>query len=379
MTTVGVIGAGQLGLMLGAAGAKLGLDFVFLDPTGDPPAAAVGEVIESAFDDDEGLRALAERADVVTYEFENVPVEAAQRLADHVPLYPPLAALRDAQDRLSEKRLFEALDVPVAPWRPVDSGDDAESAARALGFPFRLKTRRLGYDGKGQVLVREGDDPRAAWERLGRPAVAERQVAFRREVSIIGARARNGETAIFPLVENRHGEGILRVSTAPLAAPELERSAAGYLRRLMEHLDYVGVLTLELFDTDAGLLANEFAPRVHNSGHWTIEGAATSQFESHLRAVLGLPLGDTGPVGHAAMINLIGEIPAERARLESAGFRLHDYGKISRPGRKLGHLTTVAGSAAERDRRLSDALKIIENRADRRIPAPRPGNRDRSI
>lgn len=159
----------------------------------------------------------------------------------------------------------------------------------------------------------------------------------------------------------------------------LERSAAGYLRRLMEHLDYVGVLTLELFDTDAGLLANEFAPRVHNSGHWTIEGAATSQFESHLRAVLGLPLGDTGPVGHAAMINLIGEIPAERARLESAGFRLHDYGKISRPGRKLGHLTTVAGSAAERDRRLSDALKIIENRADRRIPAPRPGNRDRSI
>ncbi|HZD52175.1 MAG TPA: 5-(carboxyamino)imidazole ribonucleotide synthase [Woeseiaceae bacterium] len=362
MTTIGVIGAGQLGLMLGEAGRKLGLEFVFLDPKPDSPAAAVGEVIVEPFESEQGLLRLAERADVVTYEFENVPVAAAGRIAGTRPLFPPPAALQAAQDRLHEKRLFESLGISVAPYRPVGSEEDLADAVRTLGAPLRLKTRVLGYDGKGQVPVPDPGDVPDAWRRLGGlPAIAEREVAFQREISVIGARRRNGEIALFPLIENRHRHGILLVSTAPLEDPELARTAAACLRRLMERLSYVGVLALELFELDGRLLANEFAPRVHNSGHWTIEGARTSQFESHLRAILDLPLGDTGALGHAAMINLIGEIPAACRAGQPAGFTLHDYGKIARPGRKLGHLTTVAGSAAERGRRVSDALKIIEN------------------
>jgi 5-(carboxyamino)imidazole ribonucleotide synthase len=362
MTTVGVIGAGQLGLMLGAAGRRLGIELVFLDPSADPPAAAVGEVIRSRFDHPRALAELARRADVVTYEFENVPVAAVRRIAAEVPVYPPLEALGEAQDRLAEKRLFESLGIPVAPWRPVASAEDVARAADELGLPLILKTRTLGYDGKGQVRLERPADVAGGWDRLGRhPAIAERQLAFSREVSVIGARRRDGATAVWPLVENRHRGGILRVSTAPVEAPELERTGAQYLERLLERLDYVGVLALELFEVDGALLANEFAPRVHNSGHWTIEGAVTSQFENHLRAVLDLSLGDTAPTGHAAMINLIGTLPAGLGSLESAGFRLHDYGKMARPGRKLGHVTTVARSPAERDRRLSEALKIIEN------------------
>ncbi len=362
MTTVGIIGAGQLGLMLGEAARGLGLELVFLDPGGEPPAAAVGPVIRAAYDDPRALQELAARADVVTYEFENVPVGAAERVAAEVPVYPPVAALGHAQDRLQEKRLFESLDIPIAPWRPVDSAGDVARAAAELGLPLILKTRRLGYDGKGQVAIERDADAGGAWERLGRqPAVAERRIAFRREASIIGVRRRDGATAFWPLIENRHAGGILRVSTAPLEAPGLEAEARRHVGRLLEALDYVGVLALELFEIDGALLANEFAPRVHNSGHWTIEGAATSQFENHLRAILDLPLGDTAPTGHSAMINLIGTVPAAVSRLDAAGFRLHDYAKMARPGRKLGHLTTVAGSAAERDRRLSDALKLIEN------------------
>jgi 5-(carboxyamino)imidazole ribonucleotide synthase len=362
VTTVGIIGAGQLGLMLGEAARRLNLGLVFLDPGAEPPAAAVGPVIRAAYDDPRALHELAERADVVTYEFENVPVGAAQRVAEQVSVHPPVAALGRAQDRLEEKRLFESLDIPVAPWRPVDSAEDVTQAAAELGLPLILKTRRLGYDGKGQVGIDHDEDVAGAWERLGgKPAVAERRIAFRREASIIGARRSDGATALWPLIENRHAGGILRVSKAPLEAPGLEAEAARHLRRLLEALDYVGVLALELFEVDGTLLANEFAPRVHNSGHWTIEGAVTSQFENHLRAILDMPLGDTAPTGHSAMINLIGTVPAAASRLDSAGFRLHDYAKIARPGRKLGHLTTVAGSAAERDRRLSDALKLIEN------------------
>lgn len=363
MTTVGVIGAGQLGLMLGEAGRALGVELVFLDPAVDPPAAAVGEVIRAPFDDAEALEALARRADVVTYEFENVPVAAARRVAARVPVRPPVAALAEAQDRLAEKRLFESLDIPVPAWRSIAADEDVVRAADELGLPLVLKTRRLGYDGKGQLRLERAADVAGAFERLGRqPAIAERKIAFARELSIIGARRRDGTTAVWPLVENRHEGGILRVSKAPVEAPALAAVATGYLDRLLERLEYVGVLALELFeDADGNLLANEFAPRVHNSGHWTIEGARTGQFENHLRAVLDLPLGDTAATGHAAMVNLVGRLPAAAARLESAGFRLHDYGKMARPGRKLGHLTTVAPSAAERDRRLSEALKIIEN------------------
>ena len=362
MTTVGIIGGGQLGLMLGFAGRPLGLDFLFLEPAAAPPAAAAGEVIQGAFDSEDALAALAERADVVTYEFENVPVTAVEWLAGRLPALPPAKALRRAQDRLLEKQLFEALGIPVPPYRAVDSAGALGEAVDAIGLPLVLKTRRWGYDGKGQAVLRTGDDVESAWQRLGdKPLIAEAFVEFDRELSVIGARRADGETAVWPLVENRHREGILRVSKAPVEDERAVAEAGRYLRALLERLDYVGVLALELFQAGPRLLANEFAPRVHNSGHWTIEGAATSQFENHLRAVLGLPLGPTHALGHAGMVNLVGGLPARPADLERAGFRLHDYGKMARPGRKLGHATTVADSAADRDRRLSEALEIIEN------------------
>lgn len=362
MTTVGVVGGGQLGRMLGFAGRPLGLHFLFLEPSAAPPAAAAGELIEGAFDGEEALAALAERADVVTYEFENVPVTAVEWLAARVPTFPPAEALRRAQDRLLEKELFEALGIPVPPWRGVDSAASLDEAVDAIGLPLVLKTRRWGYDGKGQAVLRTPDEVESAWQRLGdKPLVAEAFVKFDRELSVIGARRADGETAVYPLVENRHREGILRISKAPVEDSKAAAAAGRYLLALLERLDYVGVMALELFQAGPRLLANEFAPRVHNSGHWTIEGSATSQFENHLRALLGLPLGPTRALGHAGMVNLIGSLPASPAELERAGFRLHDYGKMARPGRKLGHATTVAGSAAARDRRLSEALEIIEN------------------
>ncbi|HEX2139731.1 MAG TPA: 5-(carboxyamino)imidazole ribonucleotide synthase [Woeseiaceae bacterium] len=362
MTTVGVIGGGQLGRMLGFAGRPLDIEFLFLDPKTGSPAAAAGAVIEGDFDNEEALAALARRADVVTYEFENVPVTAVEWLSQKVPVFPGGQALMSAQDRLREKELFESLGIPVPGYRSVDSEQSLTAAIESIGLPLVLKTRRWGYDGKGQAVLRTPDDVEPAWQQLGaRPLIAEAFVEFTRELSVIGARRADGDWAMYPLIENRHREGILRVSKAPVEDRELAATARGYLEALLERLDYVGVLALELFDTGGRLLANEFAPRVHNSGHWTIEGAATSQFENHLRAILGLPLGDTRALGQAGMVNLIGALPGRPAELERAGFQLHDYGKMARPGRKLGHATTVAESAAERDRRLSEALKIIEN------------------
>ncbi len=362
MTTVGIIGGGQLGQMLGFAGRALDLDFVFLEPQPNPPAAAAGTVIQGAFDSEEALATLAGRADVVTYEFENVPVSAVEWLAGRMPTLPPAEALRHAQDRLHEKELFEALDIPVPPYRAVDSEASLTTAVEAIGLPLVLKTRRWGYDGKGQAVLRTEADLEPAWRQLGdKPLLAEAFVEFERELSVIGARRADGETAVYPLVENRHREGILRVSKAPVEDDDANAAARRYLLALLGRLDYVGVLALELFQAGGRLLANEFAPRVHNSGHWTIEGAATSQFENHLRAVLGLPLGPTRALGHAAMVNLIGTFPERGRELERAGFRLHDYGKMARPGRKLGHATTVAESAGDRDRRVSEALAIIED------------------
>ena len=263
-------------------------------------------------------------------------------------MYPPPDALQHAQDRLHEKQLFERLDIPLPGYHAIDTRDDLDSAIRALGVPLVVKTRRLGYDGKGQHVVREKRDADAAWNALGGSAlIAEEWVPFDYEVSCIGVRSAAGETRIYPLCRNAHDQGILRQTVAPVDEPQLAELAATYVRRLLEYLDYVGVLALELFVRDAALLANEFAPRVHNSGHWTIEGALTSQFENHLRAVSNLPLGPTDARGHAGMINLIGTIPDSARTLENG--TLHDYGKSARPGRKLGHITVVAETAQQRD------------------------------
>ena len=345
---IGIIGAGQLGQMLGFAARELNVEVRFVDPSEDPPAAACGKVIQSDFDNPVALIALADTCDIVTYEFENVPVAALQHLDGIVAVYPPAAALRQSQDRLDEKKLFDELEIPLPGYRAVTTRDDMQVAADELGLPMVLKTRRLGYDGKGQFVARTEDDLDDAWEALGGQAlIAEQWVSFDYEVSCIGVRSVGGEVAIYPLSQNVHVDGILRTSRSPVAGPELATKATTYMRRLLDHLDYVGVLALELFVTGGNLLANEFAPRVHNSGHWTIEGSETSQFENHLRAIMNLPLGSTASKGHAGMINLIGEISAS-TRAQDVG-ELHDYGKTPREGRKLGHITVVADSAEQRD------------------------------
>jgi 5-(carboxyamino)imidazole ribonucleotide synthase len=358
---IGIIGAGQLGQMLGFAAQDLGIECRFVDPGESPPASDAGEVIQRPFDDPEALATLAADCDVVTYEFENVPVEALLQISERVPIFPPPAALRHAQDRLAEKRLFDKLDIPLPKYRAVDSVDDLRAAVNEIGLPLVVKTRRLGYDGKGQIIVRSADDVQAAWQSIGLQAlIAEEWVPFDYEVSAIGVRSRSGEIAVYPLTQNEHSDGILHVSRAPADAPGLTALAGKYLHDLLTHLDYVGVLALELFVTGDRLLANEFAPRVHNSGHWTIEGAETSQFANHLLAISDQSLGPTACRDHAGMLNLIGNIPEAARRLPGGNCWLHDYGKTPRAGRKLGHITVVAASAEERDRRLQAIIEALD-------------------
>ena len=357
---IGIIGAGQLGQMLALAGYPFALRFLFLDASADAPGAQVGPIITGAFDDPTSLERLAAETDVVTYEFENVPVSALQAVAKTRPCNPPVEALRVSQDRLLEKELFGRLGVPTPPFRAVDSLADLRAAVAAIGLPAVLKTRRLGYDGRGQRYLRKSADVDAAWEAIGGvPLILEGFVDFDREVSIIGARSTRGETRCYPLCGNTHREGILRVTLAPATNARLQKAAERHLRRVMDHFGYAGVLTIEFFVQRGRLVANEMAPRVHNSGHWTIEGAVTSQFENHLRAILGMPLGDTKPVGHAAMVNFIGTMPERDRVLALPGVHHHDYGKSPRAGRKLGHATIVARTAAERDRTLRRLLRLV--------------------
>ncbi len=345
---IGIIGAGQLGQMLGYAARDLGHSCFFLDPSERPPAAKAGPVIQARFDDRVALTVLADKCDVLTYEFENVPVEALNDIADLKPIFPPPDSLRRAQDRLAEKRLFESLNIPLPDYLAINSPEDLQQAIGSIGLPLVVKTRRLGYDGKGQFVLRNAEQFDAAWQELGgRDLIAEQWVPFDFEVSAIGVRNTNSETATYCLTRNEHADGILRISRAPVDDTALTEQADKHMQGLLEHLDYVGVLALELFVVNGKLLANEFAPRVHNSGHWTIEGATTSQFANHILAITGEPLGSTSSNGHAGTINLIGQIP-EAARHGHRGW-LHDYGKTPRPGRKLGHITVVADSPEGRD------------------------------
>jgi 5-(carboxyamino)imidazole ribonucleotide synthase len=361
---VGILGGGQLGRMLALAGYPLGLRFRLLDPSPESPGGHLAELQVAAYDDPVALERFAEGLAVATYEFENVPEIAARTLGARLPVYPPALALETAQDRLAEKQMFEWLQIPLARYANIEDRADLERAGAHAGFPAILKTRRFGYDGKGQAVVQDANGLAAAWDALGRvPCVLEERVTLRRELSILAVRGRDGATACYPLVQNSHRDGILRVSVAP--APDiasLQATADAYVGRILESLEYVGLLALEMFVDDANgtLLANEIAPRVHNSGHWTIEGAETSQFENHLRAILGLPLGSTAPRGHSAMINLIGTAPASDAFLAIPGAHLHLYGKAERPGRKLGHVTVTADTAAGRDDLLSRVLAITD-------------------
>ena len=360
MTTLGIIGGGQLGQMLGFAAAPLGVECVFLDPSAEPPAQSAGDVLSFAFDDPKGLLELANRAQVLTYEFENVPVDALRELPDSAVVYPPAAALESAQDRLREKTLFQTLGIPTADFRNAETAAELRDAAETLGLPLVLKTRRFGYDGKGQAVIRESRQLDTAWQDLGSvPLIAERLIDFDYEVSAIGARSVAGDIVSYPLSENHHSEGILRTSLAPAGTTALTELAADYHARLVRHLDYVGVLVLELFVVGNELMANEFAPRVHNSGHWSIEGAATSQFENHVRAVLDMGLQDPLVKRFSAMKNLIGTLPASLADIRRQGFHVHEYGKSERPGRKLGHITLVGDTVAERDEKLEQLESLL--------------------
>jgi 5-(carboxyamino)imidazole ribonucleotide synthase len=347
---VGIVGGGQLGRMLGLAGLPLGCSFTFLDPSSAAGAGAVGRLLVAGYDDEAGLAELASTCDVVTYEFENVPADAARRVERSVPVYPPPRALELIQDRLTEKELFDSCGLAVAPYRAATGHEELAAAFDVVGAPAIVKTRREGYDGKGQLVVRTHSDLEDIDEAMrAKDLLVERMVDLRRELSIIAVRGKDGEVTTYPLVENLHHEGILRVSRAPApGTDDVGDLAEKAIRSVMDELDYVGVLTMELFETQAGeLLGNEMAPRVHNSGHWTIEGAETSQFENHIRAVTGRPLGSTAARGHSAMVNLIGQVPDPMGVLGVPGAHLHLYDKEPRAGRKLGHITVRSDSAAE--------------------------------
>jgi 5-(carboxyamino)imidazole ribonucleotide synthase len=359
MTTVGILGGGQLARMLALSGAPLGLRFLVMDSSPEACAAQFAPMVVGDYRDEAALAEFASRIDVATFDFENVPAESARWLSDRVPVFPSPRALATAQDRLAEKTQFVELGIPVPDFAPVATRAELDAAVARIGTPCVLKTRRLGYDGKGQFRLRAEGDVAAAWEALGAQAakvglILEAFVPFERELSVVAVRGRDGDFRTWPLTENWHVDGVLSASLAPAAVEAaLEARAIAHARVLAEALDYVGVFALELFCRDGELLANELAPRVHNSGHWTIEGSETSQFQNHLRAVLGLPLGDTRMVGRACMLNWIGAMPDPAPILREAGGHWHDYGKAPRAGRKVGHATLRAESADE----LADALR----------------------
>jgi 5-(carboxyamino)imidazole ribonucleotide synthase len=360
--TIGIVGAGQLGRMMALGGYPLGLDFLFLDRDAKSPGGQVGPILAGELTDRALLSELSRRCEVLTFDWENIPVEALEGLPGKARIAPPLRALAAAQDRLTEKRTFELLGIATTRYAPVDSRASLDLAVKSIGLPGVLKTRRMGYDGKGQFVLRTPADVDAAWEALGKvPLLYENLVPFDAEVSVIAVRGADGDIAFYPLNLNVHREGILRLTRAPYGNAALTRQAQRAARKLLEHFKYVGVLTIEFFVKRGRLVANEMAPRVHNSGHWTIEGADTSQFENHVRAIAGLPLGSTRARGHSAMINLVGEMPTRDPLLAQPALHWHDYGKTARPGRKLGHLTICETSAQTRNRR---ALKVL-SRVDR--------------
>lgn len=365
---IGILGGGQLGRMLALAGYPLGMSCRFLDPSPVACAASLGDLFVGDYEDYELVRGFASGVDIVTYEFENVPVATAEALATTHPVFPPPQALSVAQDRLIEKQFFQQLNILTPAFLPITSRADLDTALAQIGLPAVVKTRRFGYDGKGQYVLHTPSECEHVWEQLGRvPLIFEQFVPFERELSLLSVRSHTGETAFYPLIENEHRMGILHCSIAPAPqqTPQLQAMAESYGRRLLDAMNYVGVLALELFQVNpehcqgTTLLANEMAPRVHNSGHWTIEGAETSQFSNHLRAIAGLPLGSTNPLGPCAMVNIIGSAPDPSVLLAIAGAQLHLYQKAPRPGRKLGHVTLRAPDMATIQRRIALVRSVL--------------------
>ena len=359
---VGILGGGQLGRMIALAGYPLGITTTVLEPASESSAAQVCARIQGDFDDYRALYQLASVSDVITYEFENVPVESVRWLAERLPTYPSAEALETAQDRILEKQFFANLEIPVPPFAAVDIRDDFDTALERIGLPAVLKTRRFGYDGKGQEVLRTVADAERAWEHLGgRPLILEGFVAFDRELSLIAVRSTVGEIICYPLVQNTHEAGMLRLTLAPAPnlSPGLQQEAERYAKLTLQRLNYVGVLAIEFFESKGRLSVNEMAPRVHNSGHWSIEGSETSQFENHIRAILGWKLGATTCRGVSAMWNLIGDVPHAGQIVTVNGAKLHLYGKSSRPNRKVGHITICGVDESERDERLIRLREVM--------------------
>ena len=380
LVRVGILGGGQLARMLALAGAPLGAKFLMLDTDANACGGQVAALMHADYRDHDALARFANQVDFATFDFENVPADSAHWLAERIPVYPNPRALAVAQDRLAEKTLFQSLGIGTPAFRAVDTLAELRAAVSEIGVPSILKTRRLGYDGKGQYRLRNVEDVDAAWVALsgGRNSaslILESFVRFQRELSVIAVRSRSGEFRHWPLTRNWHHEGVLSLSLAPASVTDtMTAEALNYAKAVADQLDYVGVFALELFEVDGRLLANEMAPRVHNSGHWTIEGAECSQFENHLRAVMGLPLGDTAARGYSAMLNWIGDLPDEQAALAIPGVHWHDYGKSSRPGRKVGHATVCGhdpdqlqsrlqrlGVALDRETQVAPALGVMRS------------------
>lgn len=343
---LGILGGGQLARMLALAAYPLGIQTLCLDPSPEACASQVAPVITADWHDETALQKLVSAVDVITYETENIPLACAHFAAKTQTLSPSAEVLRIAQDRLQEKTFFQSLHIPTPQFASISSADELHTAAQRLGFPAVLKTTRMGYDGKGQQVLKTPADMSPAWSNLKNSTlILEKFVNFEYEVSLIAVRNRQGEIRFYPLVRNQHQQGILRWSEAPFDQAELQTQAEQYAQRILETLNYVGVLTIEFFYDGQQLIANEMAPRVHNSGHWTIEGAQTSQFENHLRAIFNLPLGSTAVTGFAFMLNGIGCLPAISSCLEIPGVHFHTYGKTPRPNRKIGHITLVDADA----------------------------------
>ncbi|WP_108126610.1 5-(carboxyamino)imidazole ribonucleotide synthase [Saccharospirillum mangrovi] len=358
---VGVIGGGQLGRMMAQAGLPLDIQLSFLDPSAEACAAQFGTLVQGAYDDADAIDQLVANVERVTFEFESVPPETVAQIAQQLPVYPSAQALATARDRWLEKSLFQQLGIETAPIADIASQADLEAAVERIDLPAVLKTRTLGYDGKGQKVLRGQADVTGAFGELGAvPMILEGFVAFDYEVSCIGVRSASGELAFYPLVRNEHRQGMLYRSE-PLAEHPLQATAETAVGQVMAALGYVGVLAFEFFVVGDRLLANEIAPRVHNSGHWTIEGSECSQFENHLRAVADLPLGSTETRGCVALYNLIGEMPERAQVLSIPGAHWHDYGKSPRRGRKIGHITLTATTADQLQQRCAQLEPLLRN------------------
>lgn len=359
MLTIGILGGGQLARMLTLAAYPLGWRTLCLDPSENPCAADVTTVLKGEYTDDALLHSFAEQVDVITLENENIPVECLEKLNKKRPVWPPASAVAHAQDRLFEKKLFQSLNIPTAPFVDIDSKETLISACKTIGLPAVLKTRRFGYDGKGQFVIRNESDITSAWDTLGNaPLILEGWIAFDTEASLIAARNTKGECVFYPLIENQHKNGILHTSRAPILEIELTTLAKKHMTELLNHLNYVGVLTVEFFVSGNELIANEMAPRVHNSGHWTIEGSLTSQFSQHLRAITDYPLGSTDSRGCSMLLNCVGQEPDLATVLHYKNAFYHSYHKAPTPQRKLGHITINAASAEECSALLDQLKKI---------------------